>query len=105
MSQRQIAERLGVSRRTVRDDLEKEMATVKEETQKHAKEYIEFQVARLEQIIFEHLPIAIDLDDDRFPQSAAIVDRAEGKLMKLLGTEAATRIEQTTKTEGKSAGV
>ena len=93
VSVRKVAAALGIPRSTVQKDFTDEMEIVKEETQALAEEWRAMQIERIMEVTEAHLPIAMNPDDERSKDSAAIVARNEAMLSKLTGAEAPVKSE------------
>ena len=104
MTYRDIAAHLGVSLGTVGTDVTTMLQELGEQRRQQLTEYVAMQVERQEMLILAHLDNALDLDSETFEKSAAIVDRAEAKIAKFMGTENPIRIESKDTTEGGSFG-
>ena len=100
MKYRDIAEHLGVSLATIGSDMTTMLQELGEQRRQQLEHYVAIQVERQEMLIAAHLHNALDLDSETFEKSATIVDRAEAKIAKFMGTEQPTRIENKDVTEG-----
>lgn len=97
-SLRDIAQELGVSHELARRDIKAAMSLLAKETSLTANQYRAAQVARMEEIIRFHRPIALDPGHENCYQSIMAVTKAEQNLAKLMGTEMPTKVETKNRT-------
>lgn len=99
-SYRAIGEALGVSDETARKDVNFVLTRLHKDTMAQADRYRSVQVARHERMIVAHWPVALNPASPQSGAAAAIVQKAEAHLSKLMGTETPIRTEQSVTTSG-----